>query len=149
LTERGKRWALPSWEKVYFIASSKANLGKKDEQDLVNPAFIRELVGGWVIQRTSVGHWNQTGISPLSSLQPIFVTTYRLSAEARAECRRLGVQIWSLSELIFLISKFGPDNLFGATGDSDFDKPAFAAWWGRKDKARASESNVEEMLAIA
>lgn len=147
LIERGKQWALPSWEKVFFLASSKANLGKKPKRDLINPAFIRELVGGWVIQRSSIGQWSQIGISPLSALQLILVTTYRLSADARKECRSLGVQIWSLSELIFLIGRHAPNAVFGETGDGAFDESAFKAWWGEKGKTRLSRITADEVLS--
>ena len=90
LVERGNQPSISNWEKVFFIASSKANLQNAEQPTVLNPAFIRELVGTWLIQRTSIGHWSDAGILPLSAVQVILVTTYRLSSEARRECRRSG-----------------------------------------------------------
>jgi hypothetical protein len=131
------------WEKIYFLASSKANLSQDAKPDPINPAFIRELVGGWLLQRTGTGKWSQLGILPLSPVQLVLVTTYRISPAARGECMSLGVQVWALPELIFFIAKYAPDDVFaGAT----FDVAAFAAWWQTKDESRI---NYEELAAAA
>jgi hypothetical protein len=125
-----------SWEKIVVIASSKAHLGNTEEPALINPAFIRELVGSWVIQRTPVGKWNGEGILPLSPVQLILATTYRISSPAREECRSLGVQIWSLPELTYLVCEFAPDSVFPPDGLGAFNGQAFRTWWLAKAATR-------------
>src|SRR5439155_15438185 len=84
-------------DKVFVFASSKAFTdGRQSRPELINRAHIRELVGGWVIQRSSVAKWQSVGIRMLSPVQMILVTTYRLSPDAKAECRALGVHVWGI-----------------------------------------------------
>jgi hypothetical protein len=126
-------------EKVYFLASSKAAIGnRKDKASLINPAHIRELVGGWLIQRTGAGIWSEAGLKMLSPIQMILVTTYRLSAESKEECRKLGVQVWGIPELVFLICKVGPPPLFAADPNTQFSAREFKKWWSRADGSRIS-----------
>ena len=131
------------WEKVYFLASSKANIGQGAEPDPINPAFIRELIGGWLLQRTATGKWSRLGILPLSPVQLVLVTTYRISPSARGECMKLGVQVWALPELIFFVAKYAPDDVFAGNA---FVIDAFNAWWQTKDESRV---NYEELAAVA
>ena len=130
-------------KKVYFLASSKANIGQGAEPDPINPAFIRELIGGWLLQRTATGKWSQLGILPLSPVQLVLVTTYRISPSARGECMSLGVQVWALPELIFFVAKYAPDDVFAGNA---FVIDAFNAWWQTKDESRV---NYEELAAVA
>lgn len=124
-------------EKVFLFASSKAfTFGPSKSPKLINPAHIRELVGGWVIQRSSAGTWQNVGIRMLSPVQMILVTTYRLSPDAKAECRSLGVQVWGLPELIYLVCRAAPANVFDATANFTFSSKNFREWWKERDIAR-------------
>lgn len=124
-------------EKVFLFASSKAVIGKiRVRQKLLNPAHIRELVGGWVIQRSSVGMWQEVGIRMLSPVQMVLVTTYRLSPGAKSECRGLGIQVWGIPELIYLICKFAPATVFDAGIGFEFSASAFRSWWKERDLNR-------------
>ena len=133
----GKREALPG-EQVFLFASSKAVIGTRGRPTLLNPAHIRELVGGWIIQRSSIGVWRRVGIRMLTPVQLVLVTTYRLSADARAQCTELGVQIWAIPELIFLITMFAPDNVFDASSGYAFKPTAFRDWWTAREPSRLS-----------
>jgi hypothetical protein len=137
-----------AWEKVVVIASSKAHLGNTDEPELINPAFIRELVGSWIIQRSPVGKWNDSGILPLSPVQLILATTYRISSPAREECRSLGVQIWSLPELTFLVCGFAPDSVFPPDGLGAFNGHAFRTWWLAKAAARIGTATSAAVATV-
>lgn len=124
-------------EKVFLFASSKAFTdGNDTPPKLINPAHIRELVGGWVIQRSSVSKWQAVGIRMLSPVQMVLVTTYRLSIDAKSGCRSLGVQIWGIPELIYLICVAAPDSVFDATNNYVFSGTAFNAWWKLRDQNR-------------
>lgn len=127
--------------RVYFVASSKAMMdaGGAAPLKLISPAHIRELVGSWVIQRSSVGAWTSLGLQMLTPLQLVLVTTYRLSAEAQQDCHKLGVQVWGLPELTYLICKHAPPEVFnGPSGD--FVQTAFNAWWRAKKTSRLSRT---------
>jgi len=124
-------------EKVFLFASSKAfTFGTTGQPKLINPAHIRELVGGWVIQRSSAGMWQKVGIRMLSPVQMILVTTYRLSADAKSECRTLGVQVWGIPELIYLVCLTAPVAVFDAAADFAFSSSEFRSWWKRRDQSR-------------
>ena len=126
-------------EKVFLLASSKAVIGAAGQQPkLISPAHIRELVGGWVIQRTDTGKWQKVGIRMLSPVQMILVTTYRLSLDAKAECRNLGIQVWGIPELIYLICLNAPASVFDAIHGYAFLPKAFRLWWKDRDKNRLS-----------
>ena len=67
-------------ESVYLMASSKAVVAPGPGQaPLLDPAHIRELVGGWTIQRSPASAWQGLGIRTLTPLQLVLVTTYRTS----------------------------------------------------------------------
>jgi hypothetical protein len=124
-------------DKVFLFASSKASTdGGTGAPSLISPAHIRELVGGWTIQRSSVAKWQGVGIRMLTPVQMVLVTTYRLSMEAKAECRTLGVQVWGIPELIYLICLAAPDAVFDAANNYAFSTPAFNAWWGLRNQSR-------------
>lgn len=135
-----KRGLLPPypWERIMVIASSKAQVAASRRWKLINPAHFRELIGAWTIQRSGTGAWT-THVLPLSPIQLVMATTYRVSAPARAECRELGVQIWALPELVYLICEFGPDSLFPPDGTGTFHRGAFRRWWRAKDATRIVE----------
>ncbi len=64
-------------QNVLALASSKAVVGQgRGKPKLLDVAHVRELVGGWVIQRSPVGKWKEFGIQTLTPLQMILVTTY-------------------------------------------------------------------------
>jgi len=121
---------------VFVLASSKAVIvAKSDTTRVINPAHIRELVGQWVIQRDDVGIWRKVGIRMLTPMQLILVTTYRLSDESVMLCRNLGVQVWGMPELIYLICKVAPTNVFLAGGGS-FSPTNFRKWWQARNISR-------------
>ncbi len=131
-----KNQVLPG-EKVFLFASSKAFTdGKGTPPKIINPAHIRELVGGWVIQRSSVAKWHSVGIRMLSPVQMVLVTTYRLSMDSKAECRNLGVQIWGIPELIYLCCVAAPDTVFDAANNYAFSTAAFNVWWKLRNQSR-------------
>ncbi len=80
--------------------------------------------------------WKPVGIRMLSPVQMILVTTYRLSVAARAECNELGVQVWSIPELIYLVCQWAPDNIFDPVNAYLFNPAAFRAWWSAREKTR-------------
>jgi hypothetical protein len=124
-------------EKVFLFASSKAFTDNKQARPkLLNPAHIRELVGGWVIQRSSVAKWQSVGIRMLSPVQMILVTTYRLSEGAKAECRELGIHVWGIPELIYLTCSSAPDVVFDSVNGYAFSASAFNTWWKNRDVSR-------------
>jgi hypothetical protein len=123
-------------EKVFLFASSKAFTVRRRNPRVINPAHIRELVGGWVIQRSSVGKWRSVGIRMLTPVQMILVTTYRLSLDAKSECRELGVQVWGIPELIYLICISAPDTVFDPAANHAFSTAGFNAWWRMRDQNR-------------
>jgi hypothetical protein len=117
-------------EKVFVLVSAKANLGwVKGQPKVINPAHIRDIIGGWVIQRSTVGVWQNQGILMLSPTQMLICTSYRLSEQSKLECRRIGVQVWGLPELIYLVCKYAPDNVFDAANNYLFDPNQFKQWW--------------------
>ena len=130
-------------EKVFLFASSKAFMFKKPgAPKVINPSHIRELVGGWVIQRSTAGKWQKAGIRTLSPVQMILVTTYRLSVDSKAECRLLGVQVWGIPELIYLICRTAPPSVFDASNNFFFSSTEFRKWWKKRDNNRISPFKV-------
>jgi hypothetical protein len=124
-------------DQVFLFASSKAFTdGRAGPPSLISPAHIRELVGGWVIQRSSVAKWKEVGIRMLTPVQMILATTYRLSNVAKAECRELGVQVWGIPELIYLICLTAPDTVFDPANNHTFDGRAFGTWWRQRNATR-------------
>jgi hypothetical protein len=131
-----KNQVLPG-EKVFLFASSKAFTdGRSGSPDLISPAHIRELVGGWAIQRSSVGKWQSVGIRMLTPVQMILVTTYKLSINSKAECRGLGVQVWGIPELIYLICVAAPNTVFDAANNHAFSSTGFRTWWRQRNQHR-------------
>jgi hypothetical protein len=131
-----KKQTLPG-DRVFLFASSKAFTdGRLGPPELINPAHIRELVGGWVIQRSSTSKWQSAGVRMLSPVQMVLVTTYRLSLDAKAECSELGVQVWGIPELIYLICDAAPDAVFDTANNYTFSTRACNAWWKQRDRNR-------------
>jgi hypothetical protein len=124
-------------DNVFILVSSKATISpESSNQALINPAHIRELVGAWLIQRDDVGKWREIGIRMLSPIQLILITTYRLSDDSTNECRKLGIQVWGIPQLIYLICFTAPPEVFDASNDYSFSKVAFREWWKAKDITR-------------
>jgi hypothetical protein len=118
-------------ENTFVLASSKAvEKPSSSRLPIINPAHIRELIGGWLIQRGAVGQWQEIGLKQLSPLQCVLVTTYRLSLEAKSLCRDIGVQVWSIPELVYLICKVAPKSVFPKKNKKRiFDLDNFKKWW--------------------
>lgn len=122
---------------VYLLASSKAVLGgNKADQKVINPAHIRELVGSWLIQRDDIGKWREIGIRMLSPLQLILISTYRLSDDSINECRKLGIQVWGVPQLIYLICESAPSEVFDPAQGHRFSSSELRKWWQTKDATR-------------
>lgn len=122
-------------ENVFLMASSKAiaSLGK-GRPALLSPAHIRELVGGWTIQRSPSSAWGSgLGLRSLSPLQLVLVTTYRMSLQSRVLCHDLGVQVWGIPQLIFLVCKAAPAAVFDAAHGYTFASVEFRKWWKDRD----------------
>lgn len=128
--------------RVYFVASSKAMMDTTGSASLklISPAHIRELVGSWVIQRSAVGAWTGLGLQMLTPLQLVLVTTYRLSAESQQDCHKLGVQVWGLPELTYMICKYAPPDVFSGPGGT-FSNTKFSAWWKAMERSRLPRPN--------
>jgi hypothetical protein len=109
---------------------------------LLQPAHIREVAGGWVIQRTSTGIWQKVGIRMLSPVQMILVTTYRLSDASKSECRELGIQVWGLPELIYLVCLSAPADVFDSSKGYAFSARGFGAWWRTHHRNRLMASDL-------
>lgn len=106
-------------ERLHIIASCKANEGNTAGgiPNTISPAHIRELIGAWMIQRSESGMWQQrAGIKILSPLQLLLVTTYRLSDDSLSLCRRMGVAVWGIPELVYLVCRYAPESVFSASG---------------------------------
>jgi hypothetical protein len=122
-------------QKVFILASSKAGLGLAGaDVKIISPAHIRELIGGWLIQRSETSVWRNLGIQMLTPLQLLLVTTYRLSSESKSDCNKLGVQVWGIPELIFLICRYGAPAIFSGAGG--FSSSQFTKWWEAKESTR-------------
>jgi hypothetical protein len=68
----------------------------------------------------------------LSPVQMVLATTYRLSMDAKAECRKLGIQVWGIPELIYLICDAAPEAVFDAANNYAFSMASFNAWWKQR-----------------
>ncbi len=122
---------------VFTLASSKQYRFAKDKAELVSPAFIRELIGGWTIQRSEIAAWKSHGLKLLSPIQVVLATTYRLSSSSRLLCRKLGVQVMALPQLVYFICAYAPDSVF-ANKNSGFSKVGFRKWWESYDEQRVT-----------
>lgn len=128
---------------VFILASSKANLGvTAGAPSSISPAHIRELVGGWLIQRDDVGKWREAGIRMLSPVQMLLITTYRLSDESINECQRLGVHVWTLPQLIYLVCEHAPAEVFDVARANIFVPAKFRTWWRSKATSRLTPANL-------
>lgn len=123
-------------QKVIILASSKACLGAATSGEVtsINPAHIREIIGGWMIQRSEASMWRHLGIQMLSPVQLLLVTTYRLSADSKSLCNQLGVQVWGIPELTFLLCKHAPVQIFPS--NTSFSTVEFEKWWKPKEGTR-------------
>ncbi|MCC9654584.1 hypothetical protein [Rhodopirellula halodulae] len=138
--ERDNRTSFAPDAKVFAFASSKKSETSGAKLKLISPAMIRELIGGWVIQRSPVGAWADQGVKMLSPVQMIFVTTYRLSTKARSDCKRLGVQVWGLPELVYLVAENAPDSVFDASNGFIFSEREFHLWCDKYESSRLASS---------
>lgn len=121
--------ALPG-ENAFVLGSSKAPETRSNNRPLLSPHYIRELIGGWTIQRSQAGLWREQGIKMLSPVQMVLITTYRVSADGKRLCNTIGVQLWTLPELISLICEAAPNDVFGNNaGTLQFISARFRAWW--------------------
>lgn len=123
-------------ERLHVVASCKANEGNVANQTprTINPSQIREVIGAWLIQRADSGMWKQrAGVKFLSPLQLLLVTTYRLSADSYTLCRDMGVAVWGIPELIYLICRFAPDRVFG---QGSFNSVELKRWSDEFDNTR-------------
>jgi hypothetical protein len=123
-------------DKTFVLGSSKATRARGAARPVLPPAFIRELIGGWIIQRSEVRLWSEQGIKLLSPIQMVLLTTYRLSPDSKLLCNTLGVQIWNLPELVALVCLSAPDAVFNDATGSHFIRPAFRRWWWERHTNR-------------
>jgi hypothetical protein len=72
----------------------------------------------------------------------ILVTTYRLSTEAKSDCRDLGIQVWGIPELIYLVCRWAPETVFDAVNGNTFSASAFRGWWKERDQARVVPTDL-------
>jgi hypothetical protein len=118
-------------ERLHIIASCKANEGNVagGNPSTISPAHVRELIGAWMIQRSDSGMWQQQArIKILSPLQLLLVTTYRLSDNSQSLCRRMGVAVWGIPELVYLISRHAPDSVFPPANNFTFSPNELDQW---------------------
>lgn len=118
-------------ERLHIIASCKANEGNTagGNPSTISPAHVRELIGAWMIQRSDSGMWQQRArIKILSPLQLLLVTTYRLSDDSQSLCRKMGVAVWAIPELIYLICRHAPELAFAPANDFSFLRNEMDQW---------------------
>jgi hypothetical protein len=128
-------------ERMHIIASCKANEGNAPNgiPATISPAHVRELIGAWLIQRSESGLWTRrAGVKLLSPLQLLLVTTYRFSDASLSMCRDLGVAVWSLTEITFLICRHAPDAVFPANAGFAFNQTAMETWLAAADATRVN-----------
>lgn len=116
---------------LHIVTSCKANEGSSatGTPDTISPAHIRELIGAWMIQRSSSGAWQKpASISLLAPIQLLLSTTYKLSDASSLLCKDLGVAVWGITELIYLIIRHAPESVFPPASGHAFDKASFDAW---------------------
>jgi hypothetical protein len=107
--------------RLHIVASCKANEGNTPGgiPVTITPAHVRELIGAWLIQRSESGLWQKAaGIKLLSPMQLLLVTTYRLSDDSMQLCRNLGVAVWGIPELIYLICQHAPNAVFSGPANA-------------------------------
>ena len=122
--------------KVFAFASAKKTEAAAGDIKLISPAVIREVIGGWIIQRSASSAWTELGVKFCSPVQMIFATTYRLSTDSRSLCNELGIEVWGLPELVFLVAKNAPNAVFDTTNQSTFIGREFGEWWRDYDRNR-------------
>jgi hypothetical protein len=129
-------------ERVHIVASCKANEGNTalGTPDTIPPAHVRELIGGWLIQRSDAGMWNRkAGVKLLSPLQLLLATTYRLSDASMSLCRELGVAVWSIPHLVYLLCAHAPASVFPVAGAiTSFSEAEMDAWIATTEANRAA-----------
>ncbi len=129
-------------ERVHIVASCKANEGNTAQgiPATIAPAHVRELIGGWLIQRSDAGMWNRkAGVKLLSPLQLLLATTYRLSDASMSLCRELGVAVWSIPHLIYLLCTHAPQAVFPtASGAAIFSEAEMEVWIATAEADRAA-----------
>ena len=115
-------------DRTFVLGSSKA--ARNGKRPLLSPVAVRELVGGWLIQRSQAGLWREQGIHLLSPVQMVLLTTYRLSDDAKRLCNTIGIQVWNIPETIALVCLSAAPNVFNEdVGPSKFMAANFRAWW--------------------
>ena len=123
-------------QSTFVLGSSKK--AARPSRPLLNPAHVRELVGGWLIQRSREGLWRAQGIQMLSPVQMVLLTTYRLSPDAKQLCNSIGIQVWNLPETVAFVCMTAPDNLFNGQGGAPLFSPTeFNTWWTTFHTSRA------------
>lgn len=130
---------------LHIVASCKANEGNvmAGKPDVISPAHVRELIGAWLIQRSSAGAWQKiSSISLLAPIQLLLSTTYRLSDDSLSLCTDLGVTVWSIPDLIYLIIRHAPDEVFPSNSGFQFDRASFETWVSSSDSSRISRQNL-------
>lgn len=128
-------------ERLHVVASCKANEGNVAGgiPATISPAHVRELIGAWLIQRSNSGRWQKPmQIKSLSPMQLLLVTTYRLSDDSMSLCKELGVAVWGVTELIYLICRTAPENVFPPDNGHLLDEMAVASWIATADTVRLS-----------
>lgn len=128
-------------EKAFIVASAKAT---SRQNQILPPADIRDLIGTWVIHRQSDSRWARAlGIRPLSPVQLLLVTTRQLSNESWDLCTSVGVHVWTLPQLVYLVCRHAPANCFSPTG---FVVTNFNRWWRIYDATRVTPTTVTAHL---
>jgi|GEM_PF-3198109 len=91
----------------------------------VPPAFIRELVGTWAIER-----WTEFATprprylaSPVTAL---FATTRRLAEDSWILCGKCGVEVMSLPDVVLALCRYAPDGII--VSDRLFSSANFKTW---------------------
>jgi hypothetical protein len=131
---------------LFVVGSAKCEETPGIEVALASRAHVRELVGTWAMQRTSVGRWSRLGIKPLSPVVPVFITTYRLSYEAMRECEELGIEVWGIPQLVWLVIALASELVFPTRdGQLSFDLDAFDRWWRSYEGTRVSAAKLAEL----
>ncbi|MFA5895322.1 MAG: hypothetical protein WC985_00245 [Thermoplasmata archaeon] len=126
-------------ERVFVLGSAKAQIGGNGSKGIViRPEHVRDLIGSWLIQRSSEGIWQTHGIRMLTPVQLLLITTYRLSEASRGLCHSLGAKVWGLPELTYLVVSLAPDSVFGAPATPSFTAATFRKWWNGFDLRRLS-----------
>jgi len=114
--------AVPDWS---LTASCKHQTGGGGAaKTAIQPAFIRELVGTWAIER-----WTQNSIQSrylASPVRAVLATTYRLSTDSWELCSKCGIEVFSLPDVLLFTCKYAPDPV--VVSDRVFSLSAFKKW---------------------